>query len=48
MNIFYLKETKMQPTKNFLFFMRKLGISVTIITGLVINLTAKIALANVG
>jgi hypothetical protein len=38
----------MQPTKNFLFFMRKLGISVTIITGLVINLTAKIALANVG
>ncbi|MEB3342845.1 hypothetical protein [Okeania sp.] len=36
----------MQLTKNFLFSIRKLGFSVTTITGLVINLTTEIALAG--
>lgn len=37
----------MQPTKKLLFSIRKLGIYLTIITGLVINLTTEIALAGV-
>ena len=42
------KGNKMSQTLNLLFLIRKLGISVTIITGLVINLTTKIALPIVG
>ena len=46
-HIFYPNKTKMQPTQNFRLSIKKFAFSLTLISGLTLNLTSEIALAGV-